>query len=103
MAILLESILWMLGLALEFYLILAVVNIALYWCMHFKLIGQGGDAFKKFLNILHLVTEPVYEKLRLQIKPISGFDISPYVLIAALIFVIHLIEKACHVLAPVAG
>jgi len=103
MAIILEGILWMLGLALELYLILAVVNIVLYWCMHFKLIGQGGDAFKKFLNLLHLVTEPVYEKLRLQIKPISGFDVSPYVLIIALIFVVHLIEKACQVLAPVAG
>lgn len=103
MAIILEGILWMLGLALELYLILAVVNIVLYWCMHFKLIGQGGDAFKKFLNLLHLVTEPVYEKLRLQIKPISGFDVSPYVLIIALMFVVHLIEKACQVLAPVAG
>ncbi|MBR5598597.1 MAG: YggT family protein [Alphaproteobacteria bacterium] len=103
MAILLESVLWMVGLALEFYLILAVVNISLYWCMHFKLIGQGGDAFKKFLNFLHIVTEPVYEKLRQQIKPISGFDISPYILIVALYFVIHLIETVCIVLTPVAG
>ena len=103
MAILFESILWMLGLALNLYLILAVVNITLYWCMHFKLIGQGGDAFKKLLNFLHKITEPVYEKLRLHIKPISGFDISPYVLIIALLFVSHLIEKAFQVLAPVAG
>lgn len=103
MAILLESILWMLGLALELYLILAVVNIVLYWCMHFKIIGQGGDAFKKFLNLLHLATEPVYEKLRLYIKPISGFDVSPYILIAILVLVIHLIETTCQVLAPVAG
>lgn len=103
MAIILEGILWMLGLALELYLILAVINIALYWCMHFKLIGQGGDAFKKFLNLLHYVTEPVYEKLRLHIKPISGFDVSPYVLIIALMLVVHLIEKTCQVLAPIAG
>ena len=103
MAILFESILWMLGLALELYLILAVVNITLYWCMHFNVIGQGGEAFKKFLNFLHKVTEPVYAKLREHIKPISGFDISPYVLIISLAFVLHLIEKACHVLAPVAN
>ncbi len=103
MSILLESILWMLGIALEFYLICAVVNITLYWCMHLNLIGQGGDAFKKLLNFLHKITEPVYEKLREYIKPISGFDVSPYALIVLLAFVIHLIEKACIVLAPVAG
>jgi uncharacterized protein YggT (Ycf19 family) len=103
MAILFESILWMLGLALELYLILAVINITLYWFMHFNLIGQGGEAFKKFLNFLHKITEPVYEKLRQHIKPVSGFDISPYVLIFALIYVIHLIEKACIALTPVAG
>ena len=103
MSILLESILWMLGLALEFYLICAVVNIVLYWCMHFNIIGQGGDAFKKLLKILHQITEPVYEKIREHIKPISGFDVSPYALIVILAFVLHLIEKACQVLAPVAG
>ncbi|MBQ8750226.1 MAG: YggT family protein [Alphaproteobacteria bacterium] len=103
MSILLESILWLLGIGLEFYLILAVVNIVLYWGMHFNIIGQGGDAFKKLLNFLHKVTEPVYEKLREHIKPISGFDISPYALILILAFVLHLIEKACIELAPVAG
>ena len=93
----------MLGITIKLYLIIAVVNITLYWCMHFKIIGQGGDAFKKLLVFLHKSTEPVYEKLREHIKPISGFDISPYVLILSLAFVLHLIEKACHVLAPVAG
>ena len=103
MAILFESILWLLGIAVELYLIIAVVNITLYWCMHFGVIGQGGNSFKKLLNFLHLTTEPVYEKLREYIKPISGFDVSPYALIIALAFVLHLIEKACLALTPVAG
>ena len=45
----LESILWCIEGILEIYFILAVVNVALYWCMHFNIIGQGGAAFKKFL------------------------------------------------------
>ena len=98
MTILFESILWLLGICIELYLIIAVVNITLYWFMHFEIIGQGGKAFQKFLNILHDVTEPVHEKLRKHIKPISGFDISPYALIVCLAFLNHLITKACEAL-----
>lgn len=91
MEIMLDSIIWLVEIVLETYCILAIVNIVLYWCMHFGLIGQGGDAFKKFLAILHQITEPVYAKLREKIKPWQGFDLSPYVLIIALMFVLHIL------------
>lgn len=93
MEVILETLLWCIECALEVYFILTVVNVALYWCMHFKVIGQGGDAFKKFLTFLHKITEPVYAKLREQVKPVSGFDISPYVLIVALMLLLHILEK----------
>ena len=66
--------------------------------MHFNVIGQGGTAFKTFLSILHKVTEPVYAKLREYIKPIQGFDISPYALIIALMVVQHILEQTCRAL-----
>lgn len=93
MEIILESILWGIESILDLYFILAVVNIALYWCMHYNLIGQGGNAFKNFLSFLHKITEPVYAKLREKIKPISGFDVSPYALIVLLLLVLHILEK----------
>lgn len=93
MEIMLESILWCIEGVLELYFILAVVNIVLYWCMHFNLMSQGGETFKRFLAFLHQITEPVYAKLREKIKPVQGFDISPYVLIVALMFVLHILEK----------
>ncbi len=101
MEIMLETLLWCIECVLELYFILAVVNITLYWCMHFKIIGQGGATFKKFLAFLHQITEPVYAKLREKIKPVSGFDITPYVLILAILFVLHILEKTRLVLAPV--
>lgn len=93
MGIMLESILWFIESVLEIYFILSIVNVALYWLMHFSLIGQGGVAFKKFLAFLHQITEPVYAKLREKIKPIQGFDISPYTLIIILMFILHILEK----------
>lgn len=93
MEIMLESILWCIEGVLEIYFILATVNIILYWCIHFSIIGQGGDAFKKFLAFLHQITEPVYAKLREKLKPIQGFDISPYALIIVLMLVLHILEK----------
>jgi uncharacterized protein YggT (Ycf19 family) len=92
MEVMLETLLWSLECVLEIYFVLTVLNVGLYWCMHFNLIGQGGDAFKTFLKILHQITEPVYAKLREYIKPVSGFDISPYVLIFVLMLVLHIIE-----------
>lgn len=93
MEIMLESILWCIEGVLEIYFILTIVNVVLYWCMHFSLIGQGGDAFKKLLAFLHQITEPVYAKLREKIKPVQGFDISPYVLIVTLMLILHILEK----------
>lgn len=98
MDIILETLLWSIQCVLELYFILVVVNVVLYWCMHFGVIGQGGAAFKKFLNVLHQITEPVYAKLREYVKPIQGFDISPYVLIVVLAFVLHILETTCNVL-----
>lgn len=92
MEILLDSILWCIEQALTLYFMLVVASVAIYWCMHFELIGQGGETFKRFLTLLHKLTEPVYAKLREKIKPISGFDITPYVLIFALMFVLHILE-----------
>ena len=91
-----ESILWLLGTIVEIYFVLAVINIVLYWAIHFSFIGLGGNAFKNILKILHQITEPVHYKLRQNIKPIHGFDLSPYVLILALSFVLHLIDKLCQ-------
>jgi uncharacterized protein YggT (Ycf19 family) len=92
MAVMFETLLWCIECALEVYFILTVVNVVLYWLMHFGLIGQGGESFKKFLKFLHQITEPVYAKLSEKVKPVSGFDISPYVLILALMLVLHILE-----------
>jgi YggT family protein len=98
MEVLLESILWIIEIILQLYFVLVVSNVVLYWLMHFEIIGQGGDAFKKFLAVLHQITEPVYAKLREWIKPIAGFDVSPYVLIVALMLVLHILEKTRYAL-----
>lgn len=98
MEIILETILWSIKCLLELYFILTVINVVLYWCMHFEMIGHGGAAFKKFLAFLHQITEPVYAKLREWIKPVQGFDISPYVLIVTLAVILHILEKTCNAL-----
>jgi len=100
MDIMLETLLWIIKCIIEIYFILNIVNVVLYWLMHFNIIGQGGAAFKKFLNILHKITEPVYAKLRdlRVLKPIQGFDISPYALIVALAILRHILEQICRAL-----
>ena len=102
MEIILETILWSIKCVLELYFILTIISVLLYWLMHFGIIGQGGAAFKKFLTLLHNLTEPVYAKLREHFKPVQGFDLSPYILIATLMFVLHILETTCQTLRNVA-
>lgn len=98
MEIILEAILWSINCVLKVYFILTVISVILYWCMHFGLIGKSNPTLKKFLAFLHSITEPVYAKLREYIKPVQGFDLSPYVLIFALLFVLHILETTCQFL-----
>ena len=98
MEIILEAILWSIKWVLEIYFILAIISIIMYWCMHFNLIEKNKPELKKFLAFLHAITEPVYAKLREYIKPFQGFDLSPYVLIFALMIVLHLLETTCQFL-----
>lgn len=98
MEIILEAILWSIKCVLQIYCTLAIISVVLYWCMHFGLVGNNNPSLKKFLAFLHSITEPVYAKLREHIKPFQGFDLSPYVMIVVLMFVLHILGTTCQLL-----
>ncbi len=93
MGVILESVLWCIQGVLDFYLALIIINVGIYWATHFNIIGQGGATFKKFVEILNQLSEPVYAKIRDKIKPIAGIDFSAYILIAILMVIVHLLQN----------
>ena len=85
-----------LGFVVDIYFKIVVVDIVLYWLIHYKLITIHNKYAEKFMEILKNITEPVYKLIRQKIPPLSGYDISPYVLLLLIAFVGSFITHLNH-------
>ena len=81
-----------LALVLDIYFKVVVVEIAIYWLIHFKIISVNNKYAEKFVEILKKLTEPVYAKIRAKIKPFADFDASPFILLLVLYFIGQLLN-----------
>lgn len=76
-----------LSFVIDIYFKIVVVDIVLYWLMHYKLITIHNKYAEKFMEILKNITEPVYNLIRKKVPPISGYDVAPYILLLLIAFV----------------
>lgn len=87
MSVILLPIIKTLALVLDIYIKVVVVEIAIYWLIHFKIISVNNKYAEKFVEILKKATEPVYAKIRAKVKPFADFDASPFILLLGLYFI----------------
>lgn len=92
MSVLLLPIIKTLALILDIYFKIVVVEIVIYWLLHFKIISVSNKYAEKFVEILKKLTEPVYAKIRAKIKPFADFDASPFILLLVLYFIGQLLS-----------
>jgi YggT family protein len=85
--LLIMPILDILSIVVDLYFKVVAVDIILYWMLHYKLITVHNKYAEKFMEILHKLTEPVYNAIRKKVPPISGYDIAPYLLLLVIIFI----------------
>ena len=88
-----EPFLYVIGLIVDIYFKIVVVQVVLYWLLHFKVMEASNKYAKKTVELLDTLTVPVYKKIGEKIPPVSGFDFSPFILLLALIFVSRLILR----------
>ena len=88
-----EPFLYVIGLIVAIYFKIVVVQVVLYWLLHFKVLEASNKYAKKTVELLDTLTVPVYKKIGEKIPPVSGFDFSPFILLLALIFVSRLILR----------
>ncbi len=88
-----EPFLYVIGLIVDIYFKIVVVQVVLYWLLHFKVLEASNKYAKKTVELLDTLTVPVYKKIGEKIPPVSGFDFSPFILLLALIFVSRLILR----------
>lgn len=80
-----------LAVIVEIYFKIVVVEIALFWLLHFNIISIRNKYAEKFIVILKKLTEPVYQKIRAKIPPFADFDVAPFIVLLVLFFIARLL------------
>ena len=88
-----EPFLFILGLLVDIYFKIVVVQVVLFWLIHFKILEVSNKYAKKTMELLDAATAPVYKKISEKIPPVAGFDFSPFILLLVLLFIGRLIYR----------
>ena len=98
--IIFDPFLEILGIILDIYFKIVVVQIVLYWLIRFKILEPSNKYAQKTVELLDAVTTPVYNKIKSKIPTVfSGIDFSPFILLLAVYFVLRLITSLRVLLA----
>lgn len=98
MGALFEPFLYIIGLIVDLYFKVVVVEVVLHWLIHFKILEVSNKYAQKTMELLERVTHPVYKKISEKIPPIAGFDFSPFILLLVLLFFSRLIYRISQML-----
>ncbi len=88
-----EPFLYVIGLLVDIYFKIVVLQVVLFWLLHFKILEASNKYAQKTVEILDRLTLPVYKKIGEKIPPVAGIDFSPFILLLALIFISRLVLR----------
>ena len=90
--IVLDPVFEILAIIVDIYFKIVVVQIALQWLIHFKILEVSNKYAQKTVELLAKATNPVYNLIKSKIKTeFVGIDFAPFMLLIALYFVSRLI------------
>ena len=89
-----DPFLEIIGLIVDIYFKIVVVQVVLFWLIHFKILEPSNKYALKTGELLDKATVPVYDKIKSKIPTVfSGIDFSPFILLLVLYFIIRLIAS----------
>ena len=77
-------LLYLISLALNIYILIIILQVAISWLIAFEVIHTENEAAKNLINLLKKATDPVYKPIRKYIPPIGGIDLTPLIVIILL-------------------
>lgn len=99
MSVLLVPILRVLHAMLGFYSWIVIIAVVLNLLVSFGVINPHNQFIRMVGNGLHALTEPVFRRVRRFVPIMGNFDLSPVVVIFAIMFLQYLIAE----LLPIAA
>ncbi len=74
----------------QLYIYLLIASVILHWLVAFNVVNTGNRIVYVIGDFLYKITEPALRPIRNILPNLGGIDISPIVLILALLFVQNL-------------
>lgn len=78
---LINLLVYVLFTAMDIYIWIMIIGIAMSWLIAFNVINISNDGVRKLYDFLQRLIEPVLEPVRRVIPAIGGIDISPIIVI----------------------
>jgi YggT family protein len=83
----LADLIYVIRLAIEFYIWLLVASAIMSWLVAFGVVNTRNRAVYMIGDFLHRITDPLLRRIRRFMPNLGGIDISPVVLILALVLI----------------
>lgn len=93
MGVIVEPFVYVLAFLVSIYFKIVVVEVVLHWLIHFKVLEVDNKYAKKTMEILEQLTKPVYDKISAKLPKLAGIDVSPFVLLLALMLVSRILHN----------
>lgn len=76
---------------IQLYMWALIISVILSWLVQFNVINTSNRFVYAIGDFLYRITEPVLGRIRSVIPPIGGIDLSPLIVILALVFLRNLL------------
>jgi len=86
-----NAVCWLVNTVIDLYILLLIASVILSWLVVFNIVNTGNRFVYIVGDFLHRVTEPLLQPIRNLLPSMGGIDISPVILILALIFIQRLV------------
>jgi YggT family protein len=83
--------LWLVDTIITIYIWLLIASAILSWLIAFNVVNTRNPIVHSVGNFLYQITEPLLRPIRSMLPHLGGIDISPVILIIALLFLRQLI------------
>jgi len=93
MEVILRPLLDVLLVAINLYIWVVIIGVILSWLVHFNVINRSNQFVNMIGEFCYRATEPALGRIRRLLPNLGGLDISPVILILALIFVEGVIKQ----------
>lgn len=82
----LVEIYWLISTLIQIYLWVVIAMVVASWLLAFNVLNPRNQFVAMAIRFLHALTEPVLRPIRRILPNLGGIDLSPLVLVLALIF-----------------